>query len=168
VTWSRSTRQQAVIVVVVVMAASLAGRWLGEAHRVADAPWRVTRVDDGDTIEVTRGSETDVVRLLGIDTPETHHPTKPVQCFGPEASAFTTRRLTGRLVRLEGDVEERDIYGRRLAYVMLDGRRFNDELLRRGYARLLVIAPNGAHGRTMLDAELDARHHHRGLWDACE
>ena len=103
-----------------------------------------------------------------FDTPETHHPTKPVQCFGPEASAFTTRRLTGRLVRLEGDVEERDIYGRRLAYVMLDGRRFNDELLRRGYARLLVIAPNGAHGRTMLDAELDARHHHRGLWDACE
>ena len=156
------------VVVVVVVVASLVGWWLGEAHRAADAPWRVERVDDGDTIEVVRGSESDVIRLLGIDTPETHHPTKPVQCFGPEASAFTTRRLTGRLVRLESDVEERDIYGRRLAYVLLDGRRFNDELLRRGYARLLVIAPNRAHGREMLDAELDARHDRRGLWDACE
>jgi micrococcal nuclease len=161
-------KQRIVVVVVVVLAASFAGRWLGEVHRATDAPWRVTRVDDGDTIVVARGSETDVVRLLGIDTPETHHPTKPVQCFGPEASAFTTRRLTGRLVRLERDVEERDIYGRRLAYVMLGGRRFNDELLRRGYARLLVIAPNGAYGRQMLDAELDARHRRRGLWAACE
>jgi micrococcal nuclease len=156
------------VAVAVLAVASLVGWWLGEAHRAADAPWRVERVDDGDTIEVVRGSETDVIRLLGIDTPETHHPTKPVQCFGPEASAFTTRRLTGRLVRLESDVEERDIYGRRLAYVLLDGRRFNDELLRRGYARLLVIAPNRAHGREMLDAELDARHDRRGLWDACE
>jgi len=158
----------AAVTAAVMVGASLAGWWLGDAHRAADAPWRVIRVDDGDTIEVVRGSETDVIRLLGVDTPETHHPTKPVQCFGPEASAFTTRRLTGRLVRLESDVEERDIYGRRLAYVLLGRRRFNDELLHRGYARLLVIAPNRAHGREMLDAELDARHHRLGLWDACE
>ena len=57
------------VVVVVVVVASLVGWWLGEAHRAADAPWRVERVDDGDTIEVVRGSETDVIRLLGIDTP---------------------------------------------------------------------------------------------------
>jgi len=158
----------AAVVAAVVVGASFVGWWLGEAHRSADAPWHVTRVDDGDTIEVVRGSQTDVIRLLGIDTPETHHPTKPVQCFGPEASAFTTRRLTGRLVRLESDVEERDIYGRRLAYVIVGGRRFNDELLRRGYARLLVIAPNRAHGRELLDAELEARHHRRGLWSSCE
>jgi micrococcal nuclease len=147
---------------------SFVGRLLGAAHQSAAAPWRVLYADDGDTIEVQRGSDTDVVRLLGVDTPETHHPTKPVQCFGPEAAAFTKRELTGRLVVLEDDVEHRDIYGRRLAYVLVNGHRFNDELLRRGFARLLVIAPNRAHGREMLAAELDAHHHRRGLWAACE
>ena len=101
------------------------------------------------------------------DTPETHHPTKGVQCFGPAAARFTRQRLEGEQVRLEGDVEERDIYGRRLAYVYVGDERFNDVLLRKGYARLLVIAPNRAHGRTMLDAELAARHADRGLWRAC-
>lgn len=158
----------AVTLLVVVLGASIAGWGLGRADRGVDGGWLVTYVDDGDTIEVRRGTETDVVRLLGVDTPETHHPTEPVGCFGPEAFAFTARRLTGRVVRLEGDVEPRDLYGRRLAYVLVDGRRFNDVLLRRGFARLLVIAPNGAHGREMLDAELAARRHHRGLWRWCE
>jgi micrococcal nuclease len=103
--------------------------------------------------------------LLG--TPETHHPTKGVQCFGPEAAGFTRRRLLGRLVRLEGDVEDEDLYGRTLAYVYLGGERFNDVLLRRGFARLLVIAPNRAHGREMLDSELAARDARRGLWSTC-
>ena len=90
-----------------------------------------------------------------------------MQCFGPEAAAYTRSRLLGRAVRLEDDVEPRDIYDRRLAYVSVDGERFNDELLRRGYARLLVIPPNGAHARTMLAAELDAKRAGRGLWSAC-
>jgi micrococcal nuclease len=107
------------------------------------------------------------VRVLGVDTPETHDHRKPVQCFGPEAAAYTASRLTGKVVRLESDVETRDRYGRRLAYVYLDGRRFDDELLRRGYARLLVIEPNSAHARTMLAAELAARHERRGLWGTC-
>ena len=110
---------------------------------------------------------TDTIRLLGVDTPETHHPRKPVQCYGPEASAYTTRRLSGRVVRLEDDVETHDIYGRRLAYVYVDGHRFDDELLEQGYARLLVIEPNHAHARAMLDDELDAKRHHRGLWGEC-
>jgi micrococcal nuclease len=71
------------------------------------------------------------------------------------------------VVRLESDVERRDVYDRRLAYVLLDGVRFNDVLLRRGYARFLVIPPNDAHGRALLAAELDARRHHRGLWGEC-
>ena len=90
-----------------------------------------------------------------------------MQCFGPEASAYTTSRLLGEAVRLEDDVERRDLYDRRLAYVYVDGARFNDELLRRGYARLLVIDPNHAHARAMLDEELDAEQHRRGLWGAC-
>jgi micrococcal nuclease len=71
------------------------------------------------------------------------------------------------VVELEGDVEARDQYGRRLAYVLLDGERFNDELLRRGYARLLVIRPNVAHARELLGDELDARRRGAGLWRAC-
>ena len=100
-------------------------------------------------------------------TPETHHPTKPVECFGPEAAAFTEEHLAGRSVQLEDDIEGRDRYGRRLAYVVVDGERFNDELLRRGYARLLVIEPNHAHARTMLREELDAKRTGRGLWSEC-
>jgi micrococcal nuclease len=124
-------------------------------------------VIDGDTIRVARGHDSDTVRLLGIDTPETHDPRKPVQCFGPEAASYTDAHLRGRSVQLEDDVEGRDRYGRRLAYVIFDGERFNDELLRRGYARLLVIEPNGAHARTMLQEELDAKRAGRGLWGEC-
>ena len=122
---------------------------------------------DGDTIEVVVrvGSDirTEKVRMLGVDTPETHHPRKPVQCFGAEAAAFTAARLPpGTPIRLETDVEARDKYGRLLAHVLLGGRRFGEELLRLGDARLLVIPPNGAHARAMLQAELEARVARRG------
>jgi micrococcal nuclease len=123
---------------------------------------------DGDTIVVERSGERDTIRLLGVDTPETRHPTEPVQCYGPEASDHTTRRLLGKSVRLERDVETHDLYGRRLAYVYVDGERYDDELLRLGYARLLVIEPNYLHARTMLDAELDAKRRGAGLWSACD
>jgi micrococcal nuclease len=152
----------------VVVATSAFGWWMGAQRRAHDVPYRVVDVLDGDTIVVRRaGGSDETIRLLGIDTPETHHPTKPVGCFGPEASAFTSRRLFGEVVTLEDDVETRDIYHRRLAYVYLHGERFNDELLRRGFATLLVIEPNRAHARTMLDEELDAEHHERGLWGVC-
>jgi micrococcal nuclease len=164
-------------VVIVIAATSFAGWWLGRqdpgatADTTVPGPSRfaaiVTAPVDGDTVHVrtVRGPET--VRFLGVNTPETHHPTKGVECYGPEAAAFTDRELTGRRVGLELDVEHRDTYGRLLAYVIVDGRRFNDVLLERGYARLLVIPPNGVHGHTMLAEELAARRAHRGLWGAC-
>lgn len=158
---------RAVVVITVLIAASVVGWWFGTERRAVLTEYRVVDVLDGDTIVVRRGATDDTIRLLGVDTPETHHPTKPVQCYGPEASAFTTDRLLGRTVRLEDDVETRDVYGRHLAYVYLGGERFEDELLRRGYARLLVIEPNHAHARTMLMEELDAKQHRVGLWGAC-
>jgi endonuclease YncB( thermonuclease family) len=155
--------------ILVAVVASVAGWWFGAARRAADTPYRVVQVFDGDTIVVRRSGGTDeTIRLLGVDTPETHHPTKPVQCYGPEASAYTTRRLFGQVVRLEDDVERHDIYGRRLAYVYLNGHNFERELLQQGYARLLVIEPNHAHARDMLDDELNARAHRVGLWGVCE
>jgi len=162
-------RKRSVVALTLLGATSLAGWWLGTARRAATPEVRVVSVLDGDTIEVAfSGGARDTVRLLGVDTPETHHPTEPVECFGPEAAAFTASRLLGRVVTLEGDVEARDLYGRRLAYVLLDGERFNDELLRHGYARLLVIAPNRAHAHELLDAELAAEDADRGLWGRCE
>ena len=123
---------------------------------------------DGDTVVVAfADGATDTVRILGVDTPETHHPVKGVECFGPEAAAYTATRLTGRLVELERDVEARDLYDRRLAYVIVDGRRFGDELVRRGLARMLVIEPNTAHARELLSTELDAQRAGRGLWGEC-
>jgi micrococcal nuclease len=157
---------------IVVLGAALVGSagvgwWLGGQEPAATSAV-VVEVIDGDTIVVElAGGERDIVRLLGVDTPETKDPDRPVGCYGPEASAFTGARLLGRRVRLERDAEPRDQYDRRLAYVVLDGERFNDELLRFGYARLLVIAPNVAHARTMLRAELAARAAGVGLWSAC-
>lgn len=157
-------------VVAILAAASLGGWWLGALRHAAlrESDAVVVRTLDGDTVEVhTADGHDETVRLLGVDTPETHHPTKPVQCFGPEAAAFTAERLTGRHVRLEFDVERHDKYGRTLAHVILGGVDFSETLVREGYARLLVIEPNHTHARALLAAELDARDHGRGLWGSC-
>ena len=156
------------VVVAILAAASLGGWWLGRADRgVSSTTAVVTKAIDGDPVEVRIGARTDTIRLLGVDTPETHHPTKPVQCYGRAASAFNERLVGGRRVRLTPGEEPRDRYGRRLAYVLVDGRRFNDELLALGYARLLVIEPNRAHAREMLREELAARRERAGLWGVC-
>ena len=165
-------RTRAVVVATVaaasVLGASVLGWWLGGRARAAQPVARVVEMIDGDTIVVEFADHsTDTVRLLGVDTPETKHPTKGVQCYGPEASAFTTEHLLGRVVRLESDVVRRDVYDRRLAYVTVRGLRFNDVLVERGYARFLVIPPNDLHARDLLTEELDARRHRRGLWGEC-
>ena len=162
-------RRGAAALVAALAAASLAGWRLGTVRARTPGPGsaQVVAVVDGDTVDVTWSGHRERVRLLGVDTPETVDPHRPVGCFGPEAAAFTHRRLEGRTVRLRFDRQRRDHYGRLLAYVEVDGHRFNDDLLTGGYARLLVIPPNGLHGRAMLDEELAARSAGRGLWGAC-
>jgi micrococcal nuclease len=110
------------------------------------------------------------VRLIGVDTPETRHPTKPVQCYGEEASRHTAGLLPpGTRVRLVGDVEPRDRYGRTLAYVYRarDGLFVNAELVRDGYAQPLTIPPNVAHAEEFVSLAQQAREAGRGLWGAC-
>ena len=142
--------------------------WRSGGHTAARFDATVVHAVDGDTIIVDVGGRTEKVRILGADTPETVDPRKPVQCYGPEASAHTKMRLPpGTHVSLETDAEKRDKYGRLLAYVYVDGARYDDELLRLGYARLLIIAPNGVHARAMLQEELAARAARLGLWGAC-
>ena len=128
----------------------------------------VSRVVDGDTIVIRVGSASDKVRLIGIDTPESVKPGTPVQCFALEASARTKALLpAGTPVRLEGDVEQRDRYGRLLAYVYADGRFVNRELVARGYARTLTIPPNVAHADEFARLAGRARSAGLGLWHAC-
>jgi micrococcal nuclease len=130
----------------------------------------VAGVVDGDTIDVRVAGRDERVRLIGIDTPETSRPDTPVECFGPEATAFTESLLpTGTAVRLERDVVGRDDYGRLLAYVVRadDGLLVNDEIVRRGYARPLTIPPNVTHERRFVDAARTAEAADAGLWSAC-
>ena len=155
------------MLVAALAATSLGGWRLGTARAPGSGSARVVAVVDGDTVDVVWAGRRERVRLLGVDTPETVDLHRPVGCYGPEASAFTHRSLAGRAVRLTFDRERRDRYGRLLAFVEVGGRRFNDELLTGGYARLLLIPPNGLHGRAMLDEELAARSAGRGLWGAC-
>jgi micrococcal nuclease len=127
----------------------------------------VTRVIDGDTVEVSIAGHDDEVRYIGIDTPETVKPGTPVQCFGPQASSFNHRLVEGRRVRLVFDRERRDVYGRLLAYVYLGPRFVNARLVSLGYARTLTIPPNDAHAGLFHHLARAAGLAGRGLWGAC-
>ncbi len=135
-----------------------------------DANATVVDAVDGDTVLVRIGGDELLVRLLGIDAPETKHPDKPVECYGPEASARTAALLpVGTPVRLERDLEARDRYDRLLAYVFRasDGLFVNLALAREGYARTLWIAPNRAYAPDLDAAVANARSARLGVWAAC-
>jgi micrococcal nuclease len=127
----------------------------------------VTRVVDGDTIEVRLDGRLEKVRLIGVDTPESVKPGTPVECFAKAASAETQRLVDGRRVTLRYDAERRDRYGRLLAYVYRDGVFVNASLVEDGYARTLTIPPNVAHADEFARLTREAREDRRGLWGAC-
>ncbi len=141
------------------------GLWRDEPP--ASAMAYVMRAVDGDTIEVRLDGRAEDVRYIGVDTPETVKPDTPVQCFGPQASRFNHGLVEHRRVRLVFGVERRDVYGRLLAYVYLDGRFVNAELIRRGLARTLTIPPNDRFAGQLKRLEIAAARAGRGLWGAC-
>ena len=121
----------------------------------------VERVVDGDTI-IVRGVGR--VRLIGVDTPETVDPRRPVEFFGKEASAFTRSMVGGKRVRLEYDWERTDRYGRTLAYVYLaDGTFLNAEIIRQGYGHAYTRFPF-KHLDWFRRLQREAREADRGLW----
>lgn len=125
---------------------------------------------DGDTIDVRIGYKRQRIRLLGIDTPETKDPRKPVQCFGREASERTDKLLPpGTIVQLEHDLEKHDAYNRLLAYVWRasDGLFVNLDLVAGGYADILSIPPNTAHADEFRAAMTAAKATPVGLWATC-
>jgi micrococcal nuclease len=136
----------------------------------------VTRIVDGDTIYVrlSSGAE-EKVRFIGVDTPETRHASKPVESYGPEAEAYTRAQLDGKQVWLELDVQERDRYGRILAYVWLSppsqiddweirDKMFNARLLLDGYAQLATYPPNVKYVDHFRKYQAEARDGNKGLW----
>jgi micrococcal nuclease len=164
------------LVVLLVLAAAAgagsSGLFAGDGDGAGGGPageGRVVKVVDGDTIHVLVGGRREKVRYIGVDTPETHHPTKPVQCYGARASAFNERLVGGERVRLVRDVEERDRFGRLLAYVyrVRDGLFVNAELARLGYAHPLTIAPDVRYAARIAVLAREAREAGRGLWSAC-
>ncbi|WP_392435316.1 thermonuclease family protein [Finegoldia magna] len=139
---------------------------------------KVISITDGDTIVVDINGKTEKLRFIGIDTPETHHPNKPVQHFGKEASDYTTKQLTNKTIYLQKDVSERDKYRRLLRYVWLIkpstnepskeeviANCFNAELVKNGYAHAYTYPPDVKYNEIFKELEAKAREKHIGLWN---
>lgn len=129
----------------------------------------VTKVVDGDTIQIEDGI---TIRLLGIDTPETVDPRRPVGCFGKEASNEVKKLLSGKVVYLQKDVSWSDKYKRLLRYVYLplegDQQLFvNDYLVREGFAKVLTYPPDVKYNGQFREAERQAKEEKKGLWGRC-
>ena len=135
--------------------------------------YKVIRVVDGDTIEVEVNAKAEKIRYIGVNTPETVDPRRPVQCFGKEASNENKRLVEGKEVILEKDVSETDKFKRLLRYVYLpldDGTTLfvNDYLVREGFAQVDTFPPDVKYQQRFLEAQKDARYNNMGLWAKCK
>lgn len=135
--------------------------------------YQVSRVIDGDTIEVTKDGVKEKVRLIGINTPETVDPRKKVECFGKEASAHATELLLGKQVKIVTDDTQTkyDKYGRLLAYVYTDDGLFvNKHMIADGYAYEYTHDVPYIFQKEFKEAQITAQAQQKGLWKAgvCE
>ncbi len=130
--------------------------------------YAVKQFVDGDTVMVDMNGTTEIIRFIGIDTPETHKPNTPVQCYGPAAAAFTKNRIGSGRIRLVSDslTTNRDRYNRLLRYVVLeDGTTLNKELVQKGYA--FAYAFPFARSDEFFTAMEQAQTAKAGLWGNC-
>lgn len=163
------------IVLVLLLALAQQQGWLApitdQAEQNQPGMYTVTRYTDGDTITVDMGGKTEKVRFIGIDTPETHKPNTPVQCYGPAAAAHTKNVIAaaGGKVRLAADPlgTNRDRYDRLLRYVYLpDGTLVNELNIREGYAFYYPYFPFSKKPQ-FAAAQTEAQTAKRGLWGNC-
>ena len=164
---SRSRRAivASALVAVLALVGALVGAYTARGTASATAfEGVVVRIVDGDTIHVRLGDRVERVRYIGVNTPEIHHPRKGVEPGGHEASRVNRELVDGRRVRLELDVQERDRYGRLLAYVWIGDVMVNEELVRLGYAQMMTVPPNVRYQSRFLAREREARERGRGLW----
>jgi endonuclease YncB( thermonuclease family) len=137
-------------------------------------PATFSRITDGDTIRVVANGREEPVRLILIDTPETHDPNDPAECYGQEATASTTWLFSlGGQHYLESDVTDQDRYDRLLRYAWLDlgdGEVYlvNETVVRAGYGALSTYPPDVKYVDQIRAANAFAREHGYGLWSACQ
>lgn len=137
--------------------------------RLEPGSYKVKTVLDGDTIIVDMQGTDETVRFIGIDTPETHKPDNPVECYGPNASEHTKKRIGDNRVRLVADhlTTNRDRYNRLLRYVILpDGKNLNSELVEQGYA--FAYAFPFAESQKFAQSQKQAKSQKLGLWGSCQ
>lgn len=163
----------AVLLIVVFWLGGQKPAWVSHAQRLAvrNQPglYQVAYFVDGDTIAVNMNGREEKVRLIGVDTPETHKPDTPVQCYGPEASAFTRHTVGHQPVRLEADPlsTDRDRYDRLLRYVYLsDGTNLDEKLIQDGYGFYYPYFPF-TKSEEFAAAEQSAMTARKGLWASC-
>ena len=124
---------------------------------------KVVNVVDGDTIKIETG---ETVRYIGIDTPESVDPRKPVQCFAKEASLKNEELVLGKTAELEKDITDKDKYGRLLRYIWIEDQLVNEILVREGYAYSLSFPPDVKYQDRFIEAQRLARQEQKGLWGA--
>lgn len=164
------------LLVVIFVALSQHYGWFEEASKgvVTNQPgqYNIARYIDGDTILVNMNGTDETIRMIGVDTPETHKPNTPVQCYGPAAAAYTQNRIKaqGGKVRLVSDSlsTNRDRYNRLLRYVYLpDGTNHDQDLVAKGYAFAYVSFPF-TKSKDFSTAQEKAQNQKLGLWGNCQ
>ncbi len=156
------------LLAIVALGSLAAGYFIGVARPSAVTTYEtvaVVRVIDGDTIELDDGRR---VRYIGIDTPETVHPEKDIECYGPEATARNRELVEGNTVELQAGEEESDRYGRLLRYVHVDGRFVNALLVAEGYAHASPFGEERRFRQVFAQLEQYSQLRDRGMWAECK
>lgn len=126
----------------------------------------VSKVSDGDTFTIIIDNKKYGVRLIGVDTPESVHPNKKKNVpYGKIASNYTKERLEGKKVILKKDVQARDKYGRILAFVYIDGKMYNEELIEKGHAKIMTVPPNVNNTERFKQLQKEAQKLKKGVWN---
>lgn len=137
-----------------------------QTEELPSGSYRVIRVVDGDTIVISYLGKEEKVRLIGVDTPESVHSDASKNTpYGKIASDYTKEQLTGKTIQLEFDVQERDKYGRLLAYVYIDGKMYNKTLLEKGHAKVATFPPNVKYVEEFQKLERKAQEEQVGMWE---
>ena len=123
--------------------------------------FKVVYIYDGDTVKLSNGEK---VRYIGIDTPEMNYNNPPAEYFAQEAKEYNAKLVLGKKVKLEFDVVKRDKYGRLLAYVYIDGKHISQDMIERGFAKVLMFPPNLKFADYFLTLQNLAKEEKRGIW----
>lgn len=153
-----------IIVSAIILSAALPG--LKKLQPLEQKGVKLTKCTDGDTAHFMIDGQDTTVRFLAIDTPETKKPNTPVQPYGKEASRYTCDALSSaKEIRLEYEKEKTDKYGRNLAWVFVDDKLLQEQLIRKGYAKVAYLYDEYTYTDRLQKAEKEAKAQELGLWD---